>query len=132
MINSDIDFNSLKFNSRLIGSGKIKSEYNPEKEYVSVNGYSAFGKDEFGVQLKNIEFDGLYFPKKATDNIDLKFKTEPLDLSILQPYFKDIMTIKVGYLNGSGTITGSINEPQINAKLKFMKCVLLVDLTYQQ
>ncbi len=127
VINSDIDFNSLKFNSRLIGSGKIKSEYNPEKEYVSVNGYSAFGKDEFGVQLKNIEFDGLYFPKKATDNIDLKFKTEPLDLSILQPYFKDIMTIKVGYLNGSGTITGSINEPQINAKLKFMKCVLLVD-----
>ena len=127
IVNSDINFNALKLNNKLIGSGKISSEYNPGKELVSLNGYSSFGKDEFGNQLKNIEFDGVYYPKKTEDNIDLNFKTEPLDIAILQPFLKDIITIKMGYLNGNGTVKGTLEQPQINAKLKFMKCVLLVD-----
>lgn len=127
IVNSDIDFSGLKINNRLIGSGEIKSEYNPEKEYVSLNGYSTFANDLLGNPLKNLVFDGFYYPKKSEENIAVNFKTEPLDISILQPFLKDIITIKMGYLNGTGTVTGSLKEPQINAKLKFMKCILLVD-----
>ena len=127
IVNSNLNFNALKLNNKPIGSGNIISEYNPEKEIVTLNGYSSFGKDEYGNQLKNLEFEGYYLPKKTTDNISLNFKTEPLDISILQPFLKDIITIKTGYLNGNGTITGSLEKPLINAKLKFMKCVLLVD-----
>jgi hypothetical protein len=127
IINGDINFTDLKFNNKLIGSGEIKTEYNPEKEYVSVNGFSAFGKDFDGTLFKNLEFNGYYYTKKQEDNLDITFKASPFDLSLLQPYLKDILTIKIGFLNGSGKVTGTPSKPQINASLKLMKCVVLVD-----
>lgn len=127
IINSNINYTDLRLNNKLIGFGEIKSEYNPEKEYVTINGFSAFAKDFDGNLLKNIEFEGYYYTKKTEDNIDIKFKAEPFDLSLLQPFLKDIITFKVGFLNGNGTVTGTLDDPQINAKLKIMKCVMLVD-----
>jgi hypothetical protein len=127
LITSKINFNELKLNKKLIGSGEINSEYNPEKEFVNINGFSAFAKDFEGNLLKNIDFKGYYYPKKKENNLDITFKAEPFDLSLLQPYLQDILTFKVGFLNGNGTITGTLDNPQINAKLKFFKCVMVVD-----
>jgi len=132
LITSEINFSDLKLNNRLIGYGEIKSEYNPQKEYLSINGYSAFGKDFDGNLMKNVTFNGYYYPNKKEENLDIAFKAEPFDLALLQPFFKDIFTVKLGYLNGKGTITGTIDEPQINAKLKFFKCALVVDYTNVQ
>jgi hypothetical protein len=127
LISSNLNFQELKFNNKLIGYGEIKSEYNPEKEYVSIDGFSAFAKDFDGNLMKNIVFSGNYYPKKKEENIDVKFKAEPFDLSLLQPYLQDILTFKVGFLKGNGTVTGTLDNPQINAKLKFFKCVMIVD-----
>ena len=127
IINGDMSFSDLKFNNKLIGSGEIKSEYNREKEYVSINGFSAFAKDFDGTLFKNLQFNGYYYTKKQEDNLDISFKAEPFDLSLLQPYLKDILTVKVGFLNGSGKVTGTPGNPQINASLKIMKCVMLID-----
>ena len=127
LISSDISFQDLRLNKKLIGYGEIKTDYNPEKEFVQIKGFSAFAKDFDGNLMKNIEFDGFYFPKKKDENIDISFRAQPLDLSLLQPFLQDILTFKVGYLNGNGTVTGTIDNPQINAKLKFIKCVMVVD-----
>lgn len=127
LISSDLSFKDLKLNNKLLGYGQIKSEYNPEKEFVTINGYSAFAKDFDGNLMKNIIFDGVYYPKKKQDNIDITFKAEPFDLSLLQPLLKDIITFKVGFLNGQGTVTGTLEKPEINAKFKFFKCVMIVD-----
>lgn len=132
IINSDFNFNDLMLNKKMIGNGEINSEYNSEKDYVSIDGFTAFAKDFDGNLMKNILFQGYYFPKKTEDNLDITFKTEPLDISLLQPYLKDILTIKVGYLNGNGKITGTPSHPLINANLKFMKCVMVVDFSNVQ
>lgn len=127
ILSSDISFKELKLNNKLIGYGEVKSEYNPEKDYINIDGFSAFAKDFDGNLMKNIVFNGYYYPKRKDDNIDIKFRAEPFDLSLLQPYLKDILTFKIGYLNGNGTVTGTLDNPQINAKLKFFKCVMVVD-----
>ena len=127
IVNAGIQFDQLKVNNRLIGSGEINSNYDPEKDTVSMNGYAAFTKDENGNQIKNVEFNGFYYPKKTVENLDIKFKAQPLDISLLQPILKDILTIKYGYLNGNGTVTGTLDRPEINAKLKIFKCEFLVD-----
>lgn len=127
IINSDFNFNNLMLNNKLIGSAEVKSTYDPEKEIVKVNGFSAFSKDFDGNLMKNLQFQGNYYPKKEKDNLDITFKAEPFDVSLLQPYLKDILTIKVGYLNGSGKVTGTPAKPEISAKLKFFKCVMLID-----
>lgn len=127
IIDSDFNFKDLMFNNKLIGNAEVKSTYDPEKEVVKVNGFSAFAKDFDGNLLKNIQFQGYYFPKLEKDNLDITFKAEPFDISLLQPYLKGILTVKVGYLNGNGRVTGTPANPQITAKLKFFKCVMLVD-----
>ncbi len=127
VISSDINFTDLKLNNRLIGSGDILSDYNPEKDYVFIKGYSAFAKDFDGNLMKNLDFEGYYYTKKEDDNLDITFKAEPFDLSLLQPYLTGILTVKVGFFNGSGKITGTPSKPLINAKLKIMKCVMLID-----
>lgn len=132
LLTSDINFSDFKLNNRLIGNGEIKSEYNPEKEYVSVNGFSAFAKDLDGNLLKNIEFQGYFYPKKKENSLDIAFKAEPLDISLLQPYLKDILTFKVAFLKGNGTITGTPNKPEIRAKLNCFKCVVVVDFLNTQ
>jgi len=126
-ITSEIEFKDFKINNKLLGFGEIKSEYNPSKELVNINGYSAFAKDLDGNLMKNLLFQGYYYPNKKHENLDLSFKVQPLDIGLLQPYLQDILTFKVGFLNGEGSITGTLNEPQINAKLKFVKCIMLVD-----
>jgi hypothetical protein len=127
LVSSDISFQDLKLNNKLIGYGEVKTEYNPEKEYVKINGFSAFAKDFDGNLMKNIVFQGYYYPKKREDNIDVTFKAEPFDVSLLQPYLQDILTFKVGFLKGNGTVTGTLENPQINAKLNIFKCVMVVD-----
>lgn len=129
---SKTNFIDLKVNNRLLGYGEINSSYNPENEFININGFSAFSKDFEGNLMKNIVFDGVYYPKRDQENLDVKFKAEPFDLTLLQPYLKDIFTFKVGFVKGNGTITGTIDEPQINAKLKFFKCALIVDYTNVQ
>ncbi len=132
LASSNIHFTELKLNKKLLGYGEIKSLYNPEKELISINGYTAFSKDLEGSLVKNIIFDGFYFPKRSENNLDISFKAQPLDLTVLQPFLKDIFTFKVGFVNGDGIITGTIDKPQINAKLKIFKCVLIVDFTKVQ
>jgi hypothetical protein len=132
IINSDVSFNQLKLNNRLIGSGEVTSVYDPENDLVKINGFSAFARDLDGNLMKNIEFDGYYLPKKKEDNLDITFKAEPFDVSLLQPFLKDILTFKIGYLNGAGRITGTPDKPLINGKFKFFKCVMLVDFTNVQ
>jgi len=127
ILSSDNHFKDLKLNNKLIGYGEVKTEYNPEKDLISIDGFSAFAKDFDGNLMKNIVFSGSYYPKRKDENIDIKFKAEPFDLSLLQPFLKDILTFKIGYLNGNGTVTGTLDNPQINAKLKFFKCVMIVD-----
>ena len=127
IIDSDFSFKSLMLNHKLLGNAEVKSTYDREKEVVKVDGFSAFAADLDGNLLKNIQFNGYYYPKKDTNNLDVTFKAEPFDVSLLQPYLKDILTIKVGYLNGTGRVTGTPAKPQIAAKLKFYKCVMLID-----
>jgi hypothetical protein len=127
IITSHSAFSDLKLNNKIIGNGEINADYNQEKEYVKISGYSAFSKDFDGNLMKNIEFLGYFFPNQKEDNIDITFKAEPFDVALLQPLFKDILTVKIGFVNGHGKVTGTITEPKINAKLKFFKCIMMVD-----
>lgn len=127
IIASNLTFKDLKLNNKLVGNGELNTDYNKQKNYVYIDGFSAFSRDFDGNLLKNIEFKGYYFPDKKEDNLDVTFRAEPFDVSLLQVFLKDILTIKVGYLNGYGKVTGSIAHPEITARLKFFKCVMLID-----
>ncbi len=132
IINSNLNFNELVLNNKFIGNGEVLSEYDPEADMVKLSGFTAFSRDLDNNVMKNLTFAGFYYPAKKEDNIDISFSAKPFDLAILQPILKDIITFKIGYLNGDGKITGTLDKPLINGKFKIFRCVAVVDMLNTQ
>ncbi|HWY35335.1 MAG TPA: translocation/assembly module TamB domain-containing protein, partial [Nitrosopumilaceae archaeon] len=120
VFSSALEFNRLFINNRSIGNGEVNSYYDKAKDLISLNG--VFKKDMTNLgnsNLNNLQFSGYYYPKKDSNNIDIDVKFHSIDLAIIQPYVKGILTIGRGYLSGDAKVTGSVNKPLLNGKLAF-------------
>ncbi|MFL5753269.1 MAG: translocation/assembly module TamB domain-containing protein [Bacteroidia bacterium] len=118
IFSSTLEFTKLLINKKSIGTGEINSFFDKSKDVVSLNGH--FKKD-YGVSgevnFNNLQFAGYYYPNRKENNIDLDCQLQAIDLSIIQPYLKGILTLKRGYVNGSLKVAGSVNKPLLNGKL---------------
>lgn len=128
LITSNFKFSDLKLNGRVIGHGEINSEYNAGKDYVNIYGYTSFADDIVtGNPLKNFDFNGVYYPEKTENSLDLSLNCQLFDMVFLQPFVKDFVSIKGGFITGNGRITGTPQKPLIHSNLSVSKCVMLVD-----
>lgn len=128
LVTSNVKFADLKLNGRVIGRGEINSEYDADKDYVNIYGYSSFADDPVtGSPLRNFDFNGVYYPAKTDNSLDVTFTCKPFDMVFLQPFVKDFVSIKGGYVTGQGRVTGTPQKPLINSNLTLAKCVMLVD-----
>lgn len=115
-----LDFEKLEINEKPIGSGEVNCIYDVDKEAISMMG--SFKKQYASSTLldpnfKNLYFKGDYFPTKKDENINLEMEIKSLDIAIVQPYVKDILTFGKGYISGKTKLTGSIDKPIINGNL---------------
>jgi hypothetical protein len=115
-----LDFNKLTINGKPIGTGEVNSYYDKQKDLISLNG--SFRKDYAAGMLsdpnfKNLYFAGYYYPGKKEDNLDVDFTIQSIDIAIIQPYVKGIMSFDKGYISGKAKVTGSLKKPLINGKL---------------
>src|SRR5262249_13318304 len=120
IFSSALDFKELTINGRPIGTGEVNSFYDKQKDLISLNG--SFRKNygqNTGVDpnMKNLYFSGYYYPGKKEDNLDVDFKVQTIDISIIQPYVEGIMKFESGYVSGKVKVTGSLKKPLINGKL---------------
>lgn len=128
LLTSSIRFNDMFINKQLIGKGQIVSSYNAEIEMMNMEGFTSVLTDVFtGNDVRNINFNGVYYPKKEKESIDLNFTCNPVNLVLLQAVVKDFMTIKSGYAIGQGKITGTLEKPLINAGLNVEKLDVQID-----
>ncbi|MBC7861762.1 MAG: translocation/assembly module TamB, partial [Bacteroidia bacterium] len=119
---SDFDFANLYLNDRGLGNGKVKSIYDAAKEVVSIDGYFSKGLMSLsdGKRIDNIQFNGYYYPSKKENNIDVTAKVKALDITILQPYLKGILTFNKGFVEGEAVIKGSVSKPEITGRLNLV------------
>jgi hypothetical protein len=117
---SSLDFDKLELNNKPIGSGEVNCVYDYNNESISMIG--SFKKQYASGTLmdpnfKNLFFKGDYFPTKKENNINLEVEIKSIDIAVVQPYVKDILTFGKGYVSGKTTITGNLNKPIINGNL---------------
>lgn len=121
LITSDLTIENLKVNNYLIGKGNIKSIWNSEEEYLSLN--SKFYIDN----IPSILLEGKYYPKKELNNIDFNLTLNQTELSIIDNYVKDFVTNLKGKANAKIAIKGSANKPELNGNINLISTSFTVD-----
>jgi hypothetical protein len=119
---SDFDFNNFYLNDRKLGNGLIKSIYDAGKEVVSLAGSFSKGllNPVNGEKIKNIDFAGYYYPNKKENNVDIELKLKGLDITLLQPYLKDIITFSKGFVDGDAKVKGTFAKPEITGRMNLV------------
>jgi hypothetical protein len=130
MANGDLNIKNFHLNGNSFGELNLTTVYHQESKSLSVNGYTDLHLPEFtGVTNKNIQFYGDIFPFDKENNFDLAFKFMPLNPVMINPFVKDIFTIKKGYILGNLKLTGKFSDPQLNGELTLKNTVLIPDIT---
>jgi hypothetical protein len=128
--NGDLGMRQLKINDNTIGELQVNTTYHTSEKYISLNGYTSLGvRDENGEAAKNISFKGTYDLEKKEESIDINFSAKPANLSLLNPFLTGILTIKSGFVNGSGKIHGTPSNIMIDGKFRLFNSEIKVDYT---
>ncbi len=119
IFSSALNFKALAVNNTLIGTGEVNSFFDKNKNVVSINGF--FKRDFAEVKessYNNINFDGYYYPAKKDSSLDIHIHLSQFALNTLQPFVKDIFTIRQGHISGEMSINGSLAKPLMRGDLE--------------
>jgi hypothetical protein len=129
-LNSDLNFQKFKFNNNLVGELSIKSNYLSNEKRVELEGFTSLGlTNMFGFREKNLTFKGNYYLDRKEESIDITFGANPLNLKLLSPLLKGILTINNGFAKGNGKIHGTPENIKIDGGLNIFKSEIKVDYT---
>ncbi len=130
VFNGRMDIQQFVLNKNAIGEMQVFTRYNAGDQQISLNGFTSLGLvDEFGRQAKNISFNGIYHLDRKSESLDLDFAARPANLSVLNPFLEDIITINKGFVNGEGKIHGTPSEIKIDGAFKLFNSEVKVDYT---
>lgn len=117
IFNSSTSFKDFYINGQKLGDGELEASWMQPKKAVYLHGYFSRGvliNDT--TLLKNIAFDGFYYPKEKKNSLDINATLINIPLSTLQPLLKDFCSVMVGQIDGNAHITGTPARPLINGK----------------
>ena len=128
--NGFLKLRELKLNDNLIGELVTHTEYHSQEKFVSLDGYTSLGlSDELGRPVKNISFAGRYDLDNKDESINIDFDAQPANLSLMNPFLTDIITIKKGFVKGAGKIHGNSKDIRIDGKFRLFNSEIKVDYT---
>ena len=113
MVLADLNVDSLGVNGDYIGDANIESSWNNVEKSVELEA-SILEKE-----IKHLNVYGSYYTAKETDNLDFTIAMDSLRLAILSPFLVGVVSRLQGYGNGLVTVTGSLEQPEINGRLSF-------------
>lgn len=116
---SSVDFRNLKINSEAFTQGTINTYWDKEKDAIQLNGSFSKGilDPNTGSPVNNFQFDGMYYPGKKDDNIDINLYLLAMRLDFFEEYAKEFSSDLKGQLSGVMKVKGSTKDPQLSGKL---------------
>ncbi|MFA8449375.1 MAG: translocation/assembly module TamB domain-containing protein [Bacteroidales bacterium] len=121
----DLTIDTLVFNKVTLGRFDIKSFFN--KKNSSIDLQSQLIKQGNLGDSKVFDLSGSYFPNKIEDNIDFRASMRNMDLVLLNPLLKGLVSDIEGLSSGEVNIVGSLNKPQIIGDVRFSRSQLRID-----
>jgi hypothetical protein len=115
IFSSDLNIQQLFLNKDSLGDGIIKANWlNQEK------------KVQFESKLgKLLDVEGNYF--LSDENIEATIKFNDIELAMIEPFTKDVVSQMKGQVSGKLKLSGKIQEPQLKGKLSLSKGSVKVD-----
>ena len=122
-INGNIKAQNLYFDPLIYGSFQINSFAIDQFPVGDILGSMNWSNDkqkfdmDFEVNRDNkkiITLDGDFYPTRRADQLNLQLTLNDAKLDITEPYIEDYFTQVDGLVNGSLSITGSLQNPSIN------------------
>ena len=112
MVLADLGITNLGVNGDPIGDAVIESQWNNPEKAVELN------VNILNEEKKALNLYGSYYTARAVDNLDFTLELDSLKLNALSPFLVGVVSRVQGYGNGLVTITGSLQKPNIDGRLK--------------
>ena len=108
-INNDIKVDSLNFNDIYLGTLTDTSSYNQDTDQINV--FTKIVSND----TENLKVTGKLDIK--ANIIDLGIKMQDSKLTILEPFVKELVSNLSGNISSNLTVTGSLDNPEINGRV---------------
>ena len=111
---ADLQINDFVINGEDLGKLSLKSTLNSDQSiFVNIDVEKEGNKGVY----KPLYLEGLYFPKRQKDQIDLDLSFHNFSIKFLNPFLKEFVSNLEGKATGDIRIRGLINKPKINGEL---------------
>lgn len=113
---SNTEFADLYINGQKIGQGEVDAVWDKPRNAVYMHGEFSRGiiSTETNTLVKNILFEGYYYPQRTGNNLDVDLSLYGIELAVLQPLLKDFCSRLIGSIGGKIHVGGTLNHPEFN------------------
>lgn len=122
---AEFGITDFEFNETKLGNAELNSFWNPSRKAVVIDLFTEL--ERANIKQDQLNIKGFYYPDKEEDNLDLKAKINKFPLHSVQPFLSSFSSEIEGTASGEVSITGKLNEPIIEGKLKADVKALAID-----
>jgi len=105
------NFKSFYINNSKIGDGQVETHWDNTKSALGLKGSFTYGI------VPNFVFSGFYYPQKTNDNIDMNVNLQAIQMTLFEPFIKDVCSKFWGHVAGNIDIKGSLKQPLLSGYL---------------
>ncbi|WP_241462422.1 translocation/assembly module TamB domain-containing protein [Sphingobacterium deserti] len=120
-LSTDIHTTPIIFNNLPIGNLNIRADFDPESGLMRLN------SKLLDIDGRGVDLAGTYDVKSSENALQLRGKVNDIDLGILQPFLKNLVSNLYGKMSGDLTIGGTLSQPTINGVSTIREASFLVD-----
>lgn len=104
-------FKSFYINNSKMGDGEVETQWDNTKSALGLKGTFTYGI------VPNFVFSGFYYPQKTEDNIDMNVNLQAIQMTLFEPFIKDVCSKFWGHIAGNIDIKGSLKQPLLSGYL---------------
>lgn len=121
MLSANISTTPIIYNSLPIGNLEVNADFDPQTGLVQLNS-KLLDVDGDGITLS-----GSYDLHAEDDALDLKGSVSQMDLGVVQPFLRTLVSNVYGTMSGDVTIRGTISRPRISGTAHIKEAAFLVN-----
>ncbi len=111
MVLANLQVTDLGLNGNMLGNAVIESSWDDADKAIGLNA------NIINDARRTLNVTGSYYTARQTDNLDFLVELDSLQLGVLNPFLAGIVTRMQGFGSGKATVTGSLDQPEIQGRL---------------
>ncbi len=123
---SDLNVKDLKVNSELLGDASIETAWQNDDQSIYAL-IDVLYTGNTGNTVNPLHLEGYYYPYKKGDNINIDIALVNLNLDLVKPYIRSLISRIKGKADGRLNLSGNIARPELTGWMKLRTKSLVFD-----